>query len=445
MTDPAAAIRSRRGLVHLLLIALAVGIAFVAGRAFDWSTSEPVAADHIAERPDNAQVRIAARHTGDGRVEVALQELSGASWSERHLPDARFLAVDALAGEWRTSSPIPVGTFWSPVRSVPLPSGTEGMFGTPVFGQDRPLCVIGHGDRERDFFWSLLSQGVDNASYIARLNVRTAFTSDSAAQAAAIRQCTADGAWGIAATLADVEAVGDALREAHAAGVNVLTYNSGARHSREVHAFAHVGLDDLRGGELVGERLNDSGVRGEVWCVVHEASNVGLEERCDGIASTYTGGTVTRVPAHSPELLTEAAVALTNADLGAVITLNTNTSLWALGVAQQAGLTDLYLAGFGTAPQLYGAVAVGVMQFIVWDHPTIQGMLAVNLLLSPLYLVGGTTIEFGGAHIVFEPELLDTAEIRAIAAAIDPQVLLGLLEAAGVTPEQAAAMGLFDG
>lgn len=436
---------SIRRLLLLVTAVSAVGILVAAGYFANSLTTDPAVADHIEDRPDNAQVRIAARPTGDGRVEVALQEFGDGSWSSRHLPAARFLAAGAEIGRWRASSPIPVSAFWPSVPSVPLPTGTEGMFGTPVFGQARPLCVVGHGDRETDFFWNLLSQAVDNASYIARLNVRTAFSSDGEAQAAAIRQCTADGAWGIAATLADVDAVGDALREAHAAGVNVLTYNSGGRSSGAVNAYAHLALDDLRGGELVGERLNESGVRGEVWCVIHQSNNVGLEERCDGITATYAGGAVTRVAAHTPELLADQAVALVSADVGAVITLNASTSFWALGVAQQAGLTDLYIAGFGSAPQLYAALGLGLMQFIVWDHPTVQGMLAVNLLLSPLYLVGGTTVELGGAQIVIEPKLLDRAKLLAIASTVEPEVLLELLEAAGVTPEQAAAFGLFDG
>jgi ABC-type sugar transport system substrate-binding protein len=63
----------------------------------------------------------------------------------------------------------------------------------------------------------------------------------------------ADGAFAIAATLATPEAVGAAQRGTVAAGVHVLTFNSGADASRSVGAYAHLGLDDRRGGDLAGE------------------------------------------------------------------------------------------------------------------------------------------------------------------------------------------------
>ena len=447
-------IKSTTASHRLLLLAIAVaavGLIFAAGYFANTLTTEPAAADHIEERPDNAQVRIAARPTGDGRVEVALQELGGDGWSERHLPEARFLAAGAEAGQWRSSSPIQVNTHWPTWTQETLRTGTDGLFGTPVFGESRPICVIGHGDPDQDDFWDRVAQSVTNAAYLTRLNVRMHYSTDGDEQEAAIRECTADGAWGIAATLADVDAVGDALREAGAAGVNVMTYNSGASFSGEVNAYTHVGLNDARGGQLVGERLNAAEVSGEIWCVIHEARNVGLEERCDAIDETYTGGTVTRVRAHTPELLDEYAADLAadpddqtaDANISGIIALNGNTSRWALDAAQAAGLDDLFIAGFSGGKDLLAPLMLGRMQFLLWDLPAIQGMLAVNLLLSPLFLAGGNTTEMGGAQILIEPTLIGADEVRAIVAQLPPAALAHLLEGAGVTPEQAAALGLF--
>ena len=431
-------------LLLLAIAAAAVGLIFAAGYFANGLTTEPAAADHIEERPDNAQVRIAARPTGDGRVEVALQELGDDGWSERHLPEARFLAAGAEAGQWRSSSPIQVSTHWPDWNDETLRTGTVGLFGTPVFGESRPICVIGHGDPDQDDFWDRVAQSVTNAAYISRLNVRMYYSTDGDEQAAAIRECTAAGVWGIAATLADADAVGDALREAHAAGINVMTYNSGANYSRGVNAYTHIGLDDALGGRLVGERLNEAEVSGEIWCIIHEARNVGLEERCDAIDETYTGGMVTRIRAHTPELLEEYAADLADVGISGIIALNGNTSRWALGAAQSAGSDGLFIAGFSGGKDLLAPLMLGRMQFVLWDLPAIQGMLAVNLLLAPLYLAGGNTTEMGGAHILIEPTLIGAEEVRAIVAQLPPAALAHLLEGAGVTPEQAAALGLFD-
>jgi len=57
------------------------------------------------------QVRIGARHLEDGRLEVALQQSTGADeWGERLLPEHRFVPAQARAGLWLVSSPVAVGT-----------------------------------------------------------------------------------------------------------------------------------------------------------------------------------------------------------------------------------------------------------------------------------------------------------------------------------------------
>ena len=54
-------------------------------------------------------VRILARHTEDGRTEVALQQRNAdQSWGAPVFPRQRFLAADTEAGRWRASSAIPI-------------------------------------------------------------------------------------------------------------------------------------------------------------------------------------------------------------------------------------------------------------------------------------------------------------------------------------------------
>ena len=54
-------------------------------------------------------VRILARHTDDGRTEVALQQRNAdQSWGATVFPKQRFLAADTEAGRWRASSAIQI-------------------------------------------------------------------------------------------------------------------------------------------------------------------------------------------------------------------------------------------------------------------------------------------------------------------------------------------------
>ncbi|MDE2891169.1 MAG: ABC transporter substrate-binding protein [Chloroflexota bacterium] len=58
----------------------------------------------------DTEVRVAVRPLADGRTEVAVQQRhadrDGDGWSERLLPDARFLPADAEPGRWLVSSPV---------------------------------------------------------------------------------------------------------------------------------------------------------------------------------------------------------------------------------------------------------------------------------------------------------------------------------------------------
>ena len=67
----------------------------------------------VADDNGAREVRIAAQHLGDGRIEFALQERGDGGWGERILPENRFLPADS-GGIWLSSSPItlgkPVGT-----------------------------------------------------------------------------------------------------------------------------------------------------------------------------------------------------------------------------------------------------------------------------------------------------------------------------------------------
>lgn len=86
---------------------------------------------------------------------------------------------------------------------------------------------------------------------------------------------------GIVVTLAKPQAVQDVVRKAVAAGIPVVTINSGAPYSEKLGALGHIGQDEGVAGEAVGEQLNANGKKKAV-CVIHEQGNVSLEERCAG-------------------------------------------------------------------------------------------------------------------------------------------------------------------
>ena len=58
----------------------------------------------------DGEVRVAVQRLADGRTEVAVQERQAdGTWSERLLPEKRFLPADAPTGRWLTSSAVQTG------------------------------------------------------------------------------------------------------------------------------------------------------------------------------------------------------------------------------------------------------------------------------------------------------------------------------------------------
>ena len=84
------------------------------------------------------------------------------------------------------------------------------------------------------------------------IGVRAESYAVAAEQAEAVRRCVADGATGIATTLAEPEVLKPAVREAIDAGIPVVSFNSGAEVASEVGTVMHISLDDREGGRSAG-------------------------------------------------------------------------------------------------------------------------------------------------------------------------------------------------
>ena len=123
-------------------------------------------------------------------------------------------------------------------------------------------CVISHGSDE-DLFTGLAAESSVAAAGMLGINMRNEVYTNSAEQADAVRRCAADGAVAIATTLADPEAMKPAVREAIAAGIPVISYNSGAEDAAEVGTALHISLDDHEAGRVAGEEFNRRGIRGQ--------------------------------------------------------------------------------------------------------------------------------------------------------------------------------------
>ena len=288
----------------------------------------------------------------------------------------------------------------------PEPGGTQQPQGVDT---SAPLdfAVITHGG-EGDAFWSVVKNGAEDAG--RDLGVRVTYNGDGepSAQAKLIDNAVAQGKTGLVVSMANPDALKDSIAAAVRAGIPVVTINSGADESKAFGAIAHVGQDETVAGKAAGERLADEG-RKNILCVIHEAANSGLNDRCDGAREGFGGGKVTnlQVDVNNPTD-TESRIrgALqTDPSIDGVLTLNSQVADRAVAAASGAG-SKAVIATFDLNSDVVKSIKAGRILFAVDQQQYEQGYLPIVML--KLYRENGNTL--GGGQAVFTgPGFVDKA------------------------------------
>ena len=384
----------------------------------------------------SAEVRVAVRMVDDGRVEVAVQQRSTDErvqdsesaeqfWSERALPNSRFLAADAEPGRWYVSDGVTIATA-EPTATDITEIGPFEIAGSPTgnrpFDDQTLFCVITHGVPS-DFFWFQVYSALVDAQQWNDVSLRAEMYEVSSDQAAAISQCVEDGAAAIATTLADPDALKPALTAAGEAGVRLVTFNSGADNATDVGSAAHVSLDEVAVGRIAAEQFAERTEAGEILCIIHEPTNTGLEQRCDSLEDHYAGGTVSRVRLSATDADAVAAIRehLSDGVTGA-IALNANTA-YDMVTAISGDYPDVVLAAVSADfPLPFAMLHSERLSFLLWSHALEQGYLTTTALLyahgSPFPPEIGL---FGGAtQIAIQPTVITSQAVINLFDADNP-------------------------
>ncbi len=279
------------------------------------------------------------------------------------------------------------------------------------------FCMISHGGR--DLFWGLASNSATTAAAALGINMRAESFVDVADQAEAIRECVEDGAVSIATTLVSTDELAPAIAEATAAGIPVMSFNSGAHAAAEVGSSFHIGLNDRRAGEIAGEQFNKEGTEGTILCVIHEKNNVGLTERCEGLATTYANGDVETWDFEGADATEAVLERAGEGDIAAVMALSDSVGLSIL-FAQWPN-PEIPLATFGFNLGFAKWVEEGKIMFAIYDHPLVQTYLGVmgSLLIDRMRLDPATL--FNGMTILIDPQIADAEQMRRVTNALIPQ------------------------
>jgi simple sugar transport system substrate-binding protein len=265
------------------------------------------------------------------------------------------------------------------------------------------IVVVTHG-QSADPFWSVVSNGARDAGREmgVRVEMHAPPRFDMVEMSNLIEAAVASRPSGLVVSIPDGDALGPAIRAAIAAGIPVISMNSGDDVYRELGVLAHVGQPEYDAGRGAGERLAAAGVRNAV-CVNHEVGNLAQDRRCagfaDGLAALGGGSSVLAVDLADPDDTQQRIGAALASDptIDGLLTLGPAAASPALAALAASGRADAVAFGaFDLTTEVLEAVRDGRIRFAIDQQQYLQGYLPVVLLVK--YLETGTMP--GGGRVI---------------------------------------------
>jgi simple sugar transport system substrate-binding protein len=251
---------------------------------------------------------------------------------------------------------------------------------------DIHIVAVTHG-QANDPFWSVVKNGVNAAAKDMGVSVdyRAPETFDMVSMGQLIDAAVNQKPDGLIVSIPDASALGPSIKKAVAAGIPVISINSGSDVSKELGALLHVGQDEYTAGKAAGAKLHELGEK-EGLCVNQEVGNVALDLRCKGFADGF-GGKVTVLPVSNDPADVRAKVKAalsSNAAVDTVMALGAGTAGEpSLSAVEDVGMTGkIKVATFDLSAGFLKAVAGGKAAFAIDQQQFLQGYLPVVFLTN---------------------------------------------------------------
>lgn len=291
------------------------------------------------------------------------------------------------------------------------PTGTDTAAGQTPAGRLR-VAVVTHGTAG-DAFWNVVKNGATDAG--GQLDVAVDYNSDGdpGRQSTLIDNAVAQQVGGIVVSMANPDALRTSIEKAVKAGIPVVTINSGSDKSAAFGALAHVGQEEGVAGEQAGRRLRDAG-RTKVLCVIHEAGNIGLNQRCDGARAGFGDAVANlQVDINNPtDVESRIKGALqTDPSVDAVLALNPQVAVSSVNAVKGAA-SKAAVATFDLNADVTTAIKAGDVLFAVDQQQYEQGYLPIVML--KLYRDNANTVG-GGKPVLTGPGFVDRSNVDKVA------------------------------
>jgi simple sugar transport system substrate-binding protein len=279
-------------------------------------------------------------------------------------------------------------------------------------GTNLTFAMVTHSDEGS--FWSVVKKGAQQAAKDEGVKlIWSPSNNDPQKEAQLIDAAVSQKVDGLAVSVPNADAIKGSLAKAKAAGIPIITLNSGAEDFQKLGAITHVGQTETIAGKAAGEKLKAAGVK-KVLCVIHEQNNIGLEQRCQGVKQGF-GGTVT-----NQQVKGTADIATTQTEIKSklqadksydgVITLNPDIAA-AAKTAIKGASSNAKLATFDLSPQVITDIKNGDVLFAVDQQQYLQGYLPIVFL--KLYKTNANTIG-GGLPVLTGPGFVEKSNAATV-------------------------------
>ena len=283
---------------------------------------------------------------------------------------------------------------------------------SPAAGGPIHIEVVTHGQAS-DPFWSIFVNGVnaaaaDMASHGVTVNYSAPQTFDMNAMSQLITAAVGKNPQGLVVSIPDATALGPAIQAAVAAGIPVISANSGSDVYKSLGILTHVGQDEYPAGKGAGEQMAAAGVKNAI-CINQEVGNAALDARCKGFADglgTSAKSTVVQVDLNDQTGAANAIVAALSADttIDGIMALGPTGAAPALAALTQLGKAgQVHLATFDLSPDMLAGIKAGTVDFAIDQQQFLQGYLPIEILtyynLYGLLPGGGAPIYTGPGFV----------------------------------------------
>lgn len=303
----------------------------------------------------------------------------------------------------------------APTSAPAAPAAAQQPAAPQVVQKSMVLGLAVHSNPAEDLFWGVVEKGAKDAAATYGITLKSGGSGQPKEQAQLIEDYVAAKVDGIIVSLANPDALKDAVKKATDAGIPVITINSGAGVYKQFGALTHVGQTERVAGQGAGEQFTKAGAK-KVLCVIHEEANIGLEERCDGLKDSLKGEVVRFNVATTGVKDVKGTTAAIQDKLTAdkaidgILALNPVVGIAARD-AVKAVKGAQKVATFDLSTDVLDAVSAGELMFAVDQQQYLQGYLPVVMLY--LYKTNLNTVG-GGLPVLTGPGIVDKSNAAMV-------------------------------